>query len=236
MSTSPEDAARDEIPPEATSDEVIKRLVVDELYWDSRVDASKVLVEVTDGVVVLTGHVPTYTDFYSAEADARMIRGVVTVENRIQVDRPKIVPDREIRESITNVFNWTPDLESSDLDVSVLEGVVTLRGTVPQYSQKRRAQLAVGRVRGVIRVIDESVVTPSERIADHEIAHALTGALERRLFDDIARIQMTVEDGVVTLRGLVSNAAAYEAVQQAAEHTTGVVAVRNELTFPQESR
>lgn len=232
MSASPEDVARDDIPPDAGSDEVIKRLVVDELYWDSRVDASKVLVEVTDGTVILTGHVPTYTDFYSAEADARMIRSVISVDNRIQVDRPKIVPDRELRDGVSNVFNWTPDLDPSDIEVSALEGTVTLRGTAPHYWQKVRAHLLAGRVEGVIRVIDELVVTPSENIADHEIARTLIGALERRLYDDIALVEVTVQDGVVTLRGSVRNAAAYNAVQQAAEHTAGVINVRNELTYP----
>jgi hypothetical protein len=63
-----------EFDPDVTSDATIKRLVVDELYWDSRLDVSKINVEVTDGTVILTGHVTTISDRYSAEADARMIR------------------------------------------------------------------------------------------------------------------------------------------------------------------
>ena len=38
-----------------TKDEQIKKLAVDTLYWDSRVDASDIDVEVKDGVVTLTG-------------------------------------------------------------------------------------------------------------------------------------------------------------------------------------
>lgn len=41
------------------ADEEIKRDLVDELYWDYRVDASNVKAEVSDGKVRLTGTVPS---------------------------------------------------------------------------------------------------------------------------------------------------------------------------------
>jgi len=42
------------------TDEKIKKQVVDQLYWDARVDASDVKVEVSDRNVILTGTVPSY--------------------------------------------------------------------------------------------------------------------------------------------------------------------------------
>ncbi|MFW6153885.1 MAG: BON domain-containing protein [Planctomycetota bacterium] len=44
----------------AKTDEEVKTEVVEELRWDSGVDASKVQVEVDDGVVKLSGHVPSW--------------------------------------------------------------------------------------------------------------------------------------------------------------------------------
>jgi osmotically-inducible protein OsmY len=163
----------DDAPPSASQDEIIARLVVDELYWDNRVDASKVQVEATDGVVTLTGHVPTCADRYSAEADARMIRGVVTVVNHIEVDRPKGVPDRELQSDVSTVLSWAPDVDATDINVSAKEGVVTLKGTVPSYWGKLRAHLLAAQTEGVIHVVDELAVTPSQNVTDREIAGSL---------------------------------------------------------------
>jgi osmotically-inducible protein OsmY len=220
-------------PPHATSDEIIARLVVDEIFWDSRVDASRVQVEVTDGVVTLTGHTPTYADRFAAEADARMIQGVVTVENRIQVEHPQNVPDAELARNVSTVLDWTPDVDASDIQVTALQGTVTLTGTVRLYWDKLRAHLLAARVVGVHHVVDELAVSPaSGNLADHEIAHSLTQALERRMPEEMSTIQVTVQEGMVTLRGSVPNAALLQAAGEAAEHTAGVVGVRNELQFP----
>ena len=222
----------DGIPAHATSDEVIARLVVDELFWDPRVDASKIQVQVTDGVATLSGRVPTVADRFTAEADARLIYGVAAVENHIEVDRSRPVPDRELSSDIAKMLDWTPDIDDSGIEVLARDGVVTLKGTVYSYWEKLRAHLLASRMKGVSKLVDELVVTPSHSLADREIAASLTGALERRLMDDVKLVQVTVKDGVVTLRGSVSNAAAFRSAQEAAEHTTGVVAVHNELKFP----
>ena len=222
----------DGLPSHATSDEVIARLVVDELYWDSRVDSSKVQVEVTDGVVTLTGHVPTVADRYSAEADARMIHGVVTVKNQIRVDVPEIPPDPELGSNVTAVLAWSPDVDSSDIEVSVIEGVVTLRGTVRSYWEKLRAHLLAAQLKGVVRVVDELVVVPTQSRSDREIADTLAKTLERRLMEDVNSVQITVKNGVVTFRGNVTNAAVRRNVCEIAEHTAGVTGVHNELTLP----
>jgi hyperosmotically inducible periplasmic protein len=222
----------DDLPPAATSDEIVKRLVVDELYWDSRVDASKVMVEVTDGVVILTGHTPTFADRVSAEADARLIRGVVSVENRIAVEHPKLVPDAELAHNVSTVLVWTPDVDASDITVTAREGTVTLTGSVRHYWEKLRAHLLAARVEGVLLVIDELTVTPVSSDSDHEIARRLTRALERRMPEELPLIQITVNAAQVILRGSVPNAALKRVAQRATERTAGVVGVTNELTFP----
>jgi hyperosmotically inducible protein len=54
----------------ARTEEQIKRDVVDQLYWDNRVDASDVTVEVSNGTVTLRGTVPTYFASTAALNDA----------------------------------------------------------------------------------------------------------------------------------------------------------------------
>jgi osmotically-inducible protein OsmY len=42
------------------TDENIKKDVVDDLYWDNRIDASEINVTVDNGLVTLSGQVATY--------------------------------------------------------------------------------------------------------------------------------------------------------------------------------
>lgn len=224
----------EQINPDAPSDATIKRLVVDELYWDSRLDVSKIKVEVTDGAVTLTGHVPTAADRLVAEADTRMIRNVVAVLNQLEVDRTKNVPDAEIRANVSTILTWAPDVDNSHLDVRVQDGTVTLAGSVPRYWDKLRARLLAGTLEGVVKIIDEIVVTPSQNVADRQISQDLMRALERRLGNEISLIQVTVKDKIVTLRGVVSNGAAYHQAEEAAGLTTAVVGVRNELRIQEQ--
>lgn len=217
----------------SSHDEVIKRLVVDELYWDSRVDASKVMVQVTDGVVTLTGRVATSADRYSAEADARMVDGVVTVENRIELAPDHVVPDPELCENVVETLSWVPDLDTLDIAVSCRNGSITLRGTVPSYWQKLRAKLSAAAIPGVLHVHDELTVVPTHAVSDQAIAHQLARTLEHVLFDDVELIQISVSDGRVTLRGPIPNIHLMHFAQQAAEKIHGVRDIHMDLQLPQ---
>ena len=70
------------------TDEKIKKDITDELYWDYRVDASNVKVEVSDGEVTLTGTVRDHTARTAANADAWGIAGVRQVTNLLTARLP----------------------------------------------------------------------------------------------------------------------------------------------------
>lgn len=59
----------------ARTEEQIKRDVVDQLFWDIRVDASDVTVEVSNGTVTLRGTVPTYLAAKAAIDDSWCVLG-----------------------------------------------------------------------------------------------------------------------------------------------------------------
>jgi osmotically-inducible protein OsmY len=48
------------------SDYQLQRDILDELKWEPEVDAAHIGVSVKDGVVTLTGHVPSYGEKYAA--------------------------------------------------------------------------------------------------------------------------------------------------------------------------
>lgn len=75
----------------AMTNEEIKMRVVDQLRWDSRLDASDVAVTVDDGRASLSGTVPSYRAKIAAEDDARTVLGIRTIENQLQVQLPPTI-------------------------------------------------------------------------------------------------------------------------------------------------
>jgi osmotically-inducible protein OsmY len=70
------------------TDKELQRAVMEELKWEPRVDATQIGVSVKDGIVTLSGHVPSLLEKYLAEKTAKRVRGVIAVANELQVKLP----------------------------------------------------------------------------------------------------------------------------------------------------
>ncbi|MDD1678286.1 MAG: BON domain-containing protein [Methanomicrobiales archaeon] len=216
------------------TDEEIKKRIVDELYWDTRVDASKIGVLVDGGKVTLTGNVPNYNAKLRAETDAYAVRDVIWVENRITVLHPPTIPiprDEDVRLSVIRNLSDDPDLEKTDIRVSVKDGIVTLEGSVDAYWKKWEAEYTSCNVRGVCDIVNKVSVVPTMQISDRVIAEDVEAAIERRRNVNIEDLDIRVENGVVTLSGTVPDWDARRAAVNAAEFTKGVINVIDELTI-----
>ncbi len=213
-------------------DETIKKEVVDQLYWDNRVDADDVTVHVDNGAVTLKGTVPTHGARSSAVTDTWMIDGVTSVEDQIDVEiapTVEIPTDAEIRNNIENILSWNTDIDVMDIDVSVEGGIVTLEGTVNEYWKKWKAVELVSDVSGVIDVVDEMTVVPTGSFIDKDIAETINDALDRNLYIDAEDITVEVEHGKVTLTGVVPTNFVRSKAGDIASYTAGVIEVHNNL-------
>jgi len=216
------------------SSEELRKDVQDQLHWDSRVNAGNVKIEVDDATVKLTGTVPTYSARRAAQEDAWLVPGVKSVDNQLTVvyhGAAQVPADSEIAANLMNIISWDSDLENADIDVSVKDGWVTLRGTVNAYWKKLCAEELASTPTGVHGVTNELAVVPSGSYEDKLIADSIVAALERNTHGDVEFINVQVNRGEVTLTGSVSSLPAFRAAQQAAEYTPGVVAVNNDLTI-----
>ena len=137
--------------------------------------------------------------------------------------------DRKLRDSVLKELRWDTRVGGADIDVSVEEGVVTLKGSVPFYARKVAALEAAHRVKGVLDVADEIEVSTDGRFDDSEIAYALRQSLEWDVLVPDEDIRSTVADGWVTLEGEVSNLREREDAEEAALKIRGVVGVINML-------
>lgn len=218
----------------AQTDEEIKLLITDELYWDDRVDPGGIQVEVHEGAVMLKGTVPSFAALGAAEEDTRAIVGLQNVDNQLAVKQPMhgLGPtDQEIGSNLTNTLRWHSQVDASDIDVEVKEGWVALQGTVPAYWQKLKAQDVASALAGVRGVTNELVVVPREKREDRRIAEEVVAALERSPYVEADAVSVRVHNGLVTLAGQVPDPRAYNAAQRAARYTPGVIDVINNLTI-----
>mgnify|MGYP001044552079 CR=1 FL=1 len=215
-----------------TIDEKIKKDVTDQLYWDHRVDAADVQIEVDDGVVTLTGNVPSFTAKDAAYDDTWFVDGVRLVVNDLDVEyvtETKMPTDEEIQRYVVEKLRWNPDLASYKIEVSVAKGWVTMQGTVDAYWKKVRARMEASEVVGVLGVTNKLAVVPTESIKDERIAEDVVDAMDRNASANPEDVNVRVTDGVVTLTGTVTSWRAKTAAYDSALYTYGVVDVVDEI-------
>src|SRR5919206_4142195 len=63
--------------------------------------------------------------------------------------------DSEIERDVKDELSWNPDLDATDIAVSVKEGVVTLTGFARSYTDKFEAEAAAKRVSGVVAIAND---------------------------------------------------------------------------------
>jgi osmotically-inducible protein OsmY len=226
----------------ARSAEDIRNDVKEQLTWDTRVDSSNIDVDVIDGIVTLSGSVPTYPDRSQAQTDALQVPGVASVDNGLTVSFPsayEIPPDAEISFNVTSSLSWSPTVDATRIHVAVSDGEVTLTGKADSFWQKQRAGEIAANTAGVTDVHNELMVTPAApAAADQDVRRDIIAALERNVDVDITGVDIDVNNGVVTLSGTVGDYRTYRTAEDAAGYTSGVLEVNNHLAIrsPETSR
>jgi osmotically-inducible protein OsmY len=116
-------------------------------------------------------------------------------------------PDHQLKASIMEELEWSPEVTADDIGVGVHDGTVTLSGQVSAYPEKVAAVAAALRVRGVTGVADEIEVQHDQHdqghLADSEIAGAAARILTSNVILPQGRVTATVRHHRVTLEGTV---------------------------------
>lgn len=215
-------------------EEIKKQDIVDQLTWDDSVNANEVHVNVSDGTVHLTGTVPNYAAKLAAETDAYSVAGVRFVENDLDVEYPTTVTipeDIEITESINNMLRWNSNINATNISVETSNSIVTLRGTVDSYWEKYLAEDIANTAYGVLGVINLIEVTLKKTIVDIDIENDIRRAFQRSFFIDENKINVSVNNGTVTLHGTVANYPVKKEALDIAKYTSGVIEVIDEITI-----
>jgi osmotically-inducible protein OsmY len=218
------------------------------LTQDPATEAYEVAVEVEAGRVTLTGTVDSWQERILAEAVAKGVRGVRSLENALQVRYGPDRPDDEIRADVRRTLDWDVWVNAEGVTVRVLEGTVFLDGVVGSAAQRERAYQdawvsGVGAVDHSDLRVDWTVReaqrrrTPLPEKDDQAVARAVRDALARDPRVAVFDVRAQVEDGVAVLSGTVDNLAAKRAAEHDARNTVGVWNVRNHVRVrPEQDR
>lgn len=213
-------------------DEEIKKDIIDQLYWDSRVDASEITVEVRNGIVTLGGSVSSYFMRGSAVRDARMISGVTDVLDNIEVQSPTAattINDGVLAQRLKDRLLFNTDVDTTDIDISVADNIVSLEGSVNELWKKYHVENIIASEPGIIRIENRIAVVPTGTYVDRDIAANITAALTRNTAIDEERVDVVVSDREVTFNGEVDSWSAREEAYETALYTSGVEGIHDNL-------
>lgn len=143
--------------------------------------------------------------------------------------------DLEIKEDVLDELEWQPNIDETEIGVTVDKGVVTLTGTVDSYSKKIAAEKAAKRVKGVRAVVENVEVKYGleYKKTDKEIAKAALDALKWNYSVPDEKITLKVENGWIYLTGEVEWEYQKDAAQRAVQDLLGVKHVSNQITLKQ---
>ncbi|AZN71099.1 BON domain-containing protein [Georhizobium profundi] len=212
-------------------DKTLRQNIIDALDFDPGLDAADIGVAVENGVVTLTGHVPTFDEKLTAEDLVKRIKGVRGIAQEIEV-RPAgthRTADDEIAKRALNVIRWNTTIPDEQIQVKVQKGWVTLTGKVEWQYQKNAAAGAVRGLSGVTGVSNMIEIRPRAEATD--IKKRIEDAFKRDAELEAQSIRVDVHDGRVTLEGHVKVWADRQAAERAAWSAPGVTAVEDRITL-----
>jgi hypothetical protein len=107
--------------------------------------------------------------------------------------------DRQLQDAVSDELEWTPSVDSSHIGVAADDAAITLTGEVASYPEKRAAEKAVLRVRGVLAMAGDLRARNRCPVQDSDIAREAGEALSRAVDVPADSVQVSVHDHFITL-------------------------------------
>ncbi len=189
------------------TDQDISDKIEDQLILDPGVLSVLINVRTTDGIVTLRGKVNSILAKERAARVAKTVKGVRSVVNRIDINPTALRPDDQVRKDVENALAADPATESYIIGTTVESGQVTLTGAVHSHQQRQVARTVAKGVRGVRAVEDQIDVAYKVDRPDEEIQAEIEQTLRWNARVDDYLINVVVDNGEVTLSGVVGSAA-----------------------------
>jgi hyperosmotically inducible periplasmic protein len=188
-----------------------------------------------DAIVTLEGSVKLLIDKLDAGKKADKIEHVQGVRNQVQVEGN--VPDEQLRQQLGDKLRYDRigyGIAFNAISLGVQNGVVTLGGDVRDYPARDSALAIAETTSGVKEVVDNINVLPTSTFDDDirlRVARAIYGnsTLSKYALDPQKPIRIVVDNGHVTLYGVVDSAMDKQIAEQQAKSVPNVFSVDDKL-------
>jgi osmotically-inducible protein OsmY len=212
-----------------SADNDIRIDVIDELFWDPKVDSNAIAVAVDDGKITLRGTVGSLREKREARKAAQRVLGVTSVDNQLQVklmnDQKRT--DSELRGDVLQAL-MLDSLVPTTVDAKVEDGFVTLTGTVDWQYQRDEADLVASSIAGALDVFNEiELKLPTPEPGD--VQESIEKALKRNASLDANDLRVSSDNGTVTIKGHVRSWAERDEALDAAWAAPGVTSVHDAM-------
>jgi osmotically-inducible protein OsmY len=141
--------------------------------------------------------------------------------------------DVPLTRAVEEELLWDPRIDSDKIAAGAdAEGVVTLRGTVPSFRQKRVAAEATAGLAGVTRVVNElevRILDAHRRLDSSLRADVLQALMLDSLVPDT--VDADVRDGVVTLTGSATWQYERDEAETVTMNVLGVTGMKDEIVL-----
>ena len=204
-------------------------------YLQNKKEFQGVKASTEDQIVTLEGTVNLYIDRENLEKKVKRIKNVDGIRNHVQVQSN--VPDEQLRKTLADRLRYDRvgfGIAFNAITLDVKDGVATLGGTVHDYPSKNSAMGIAATTPGVKDIVDNIDVAPTSMLDDElrvKLYRAIYGAptLQRYEMDPQKPIRIIVENGHVTLYGVVDSAMDKQIAGTQANGVPGVFSVDNHL-------
>jgi len=143
-----------------------------------------------------------------------------------------VLTNSPLADEVLESFDLDPRIpDSAEIAVAADGGMVTLRGTVESFAQRRAAAQDANKIQGVYDVDDQIKVNllGSDRREDDEIRGVALQALIWDVEVPSDSVDVKVDDGWVTLKGNVSYQFESDAAYDDVASLYGVYGITNEI-------
>jgi len=202
-------------------------------------------IQISEGVVTLTGPVASSWERGEAVNAAKGIMGVTTVIDCMNIDSQKKHSRLEWLDIITAMLAEDRYLFDNSLIIKIYDGRVILQGSVDTDVEKAYASKIILAL-GIGEVDNQLIVEKGKKgyiqkgafdLGDSEIYQAIDRLIQvDERINDKKSIVIRVDDGVVTLQGMVADAYEEKILEQDIQSVDGVLFIKNLLITEETSR